>query len=594
MPQRIEDYAALGDMHSMALVGRNGSIDWLCWPRFDSAACFAALLGDERHGRWRLWPTEPVGALSRRYLPGTMVLRTEYTTAGGTVEVLECMPVAGPIPSVVRVVRGLAGRVEMRSALLARFDYGHSIPWTSRIDGDCVALAGPNAIRLRTSVETVLRGDEMIARFDVAAGDTITFQLAWHPSHEPASQLADARTALEDTQRWWSAWAGHGVHRSPWRRQVQESLTVLKALTYAPTGGLLAAATTSLPEEIGGSRNWDYRYCWLRDAGVTLRALTSCGYLEEATAFRDWLLRAVAGDPDQMQIVYGVAGERCLPEFEVDWLPGHQGSRPVRIGNAAAKQFQLDVYGGLVWAMDHAERAGLPPDPGGRTAGLLRACTDFIVDNWQKPDEGLWEVRGARQHFTVSKLMSWVGVDRAIRAVEAGMSRGPLERWRRVRQEIHDDICAHAFDRERGTFVQAYGSTHLDASLLLLPIQGFLPPDDPRITATVEAIRRDLALDGFVARYSTADGTDGLQGGEATFLACSFWMVDALALVGRVDEAGELFERLLAVRNEVGLLAEEYDPVSGCQLGNFPQAYSHVGLVFSADCLVHTSGAVTV
>jgi GH15 family glucan-1,4-alpha-glucosidase len=594
MALNIEDYALLGDTQSVALVGRDGSLDWMCLPRFDSPACFAALLGDGQHGRWKLAPKGGVPVRSqRRYRDDTLVLDTTFTTPDGRVRVTDCMPPRDRTPDVVRVVEGLEGEVAMHLELVIRFDYGSIMPWVRRLpDGRLSAIAGADALVLDSGVETHGEGPSTVADFVVRPGERIPFVLSWHPSHEPPPPRTDAFRAVEDTAAWWREWSSRCSYRGPHRSVVASSLVVLKALTYAPTGGMVAAATTSLPEWPGGVRNWDYRYCWLRDATYTLYSLMLAGHRDEARAWRDWLLRAVAGDPSKLQIMYGVAGERRLDERVLDWLPGYQGSKPVRIGNLAAHQLQLDVYGEVMDTLHQTRREGLAADHD--TLNLQCALLDFLEGAWREADEGLWEVRGPRQHFTHSKVMSWVAFDRAVKMAESGGSAAhtircshggglgdQLERWRALRRTIHDDVCRHAYDPGRNAFTQAYGSPHLDASLLLIPHVGFLPASDPRVLGTVAAVERELMREGLVMRYPTL-GQDGLPPGEGMFLACSFWLADCYALMGRLDEARELYERLLSLRNDVGLLAEEYDPIGKRQLGNFPQAFSHVGLVNTA------------
>jgi len=584
----IEDYALIGDCETAALVGRDGSIDWLCWPRFDSGACFAALLGGPEHGRWRIAPSDAHGRAERRYRGDTLVLETTFETPDGAAAVIDFMPPGGDA-DLVRLVVGRRGRVRMRTELTIRFDYGASVPWVFRLaDGALCAIAGPDMLVLRSPVP--LRGENLttVGEFVVEAGETVAFDLTHAPSHLPPPQPTDSAAALAGTEAFWRGWTSRCIPVGPWTEAVKRSLIVLKALTYSATGGIVAAPTTSLPEELGGTRNWDYRFCWLRDSAFTLLALIDAGYTEEAAAWRDWLLRAAAGSPSQMQIMYGLAGERYLPERELPWLPGYAGSRPVRVGNAAAGQFQLDVYGEVMDAMFQAVRAGLPPHPQGW--GVAGALLEHIERVWTEPDEGIWEVRGPRQNFTHSKVMAWVAVDRAVRSAERFGHAGPIERWRRLREAIHRDVCAQGYDAALGSFVQAYGSKQLDASLLLLPIVGFLPPEDPRIRGTVAAVERRLMVDGLVRRYDTAAVDDGLPPGEGTFLACSFWLADNYALQGRLTEARALFERLLALRNDVGLLAEMYDPVAGRQVGNFPQAFSHVALVNTALNLARARG----
>jgi GH15 family glucan-1,4-alpha-glucosidase len=577
---RIEDYALIGDTQTAALVSRDGSIDWLCMPRFDSGACFAALLGEEHHGRWLLAPAAAPREVRRRYVEGTLVLETELVTDAGRVRIIDCMPPRDRTPDIVRLVEGVEGAVPMRMELIIRFDYGSVVPWIRKAEGVLCATAGPDALALRTAVETHGQGLTTVAEFSVAAGQRVPFVLSWHPSHQPPPPPLDAIAAVEDTVAWWREWTSRCTYRGPWREAVERSLVTLKALTYGPTGGIVAAPTTSLPESIGGIRNWDYRFCWLRDATFTLYALLISGHREEACAWREWLLRAVAGSPARLQILYGVAGERRLPEVVLDWLPGYERSAPVHIGNAAAQQLQLDVYGEVMDVLHQARRLGLPPDPWAWQ--VEHELLDFLESAWQQPDEGLWEVRGPRQHFTHSKVMAWVAFDRAAKAVERFGLDGPAGRWRALAAEIHEEVCRQGFDAQRLCFTQAYGSPRLDASLLMIPLVGFLPPTDPRVAGTVRAIEQELVHDGFVLRYRTEEVDDGLPPGEGAFLACTFWLADNYAMTGRVDEARRLFERLLSLRNDVGLLSEEYDPVAGRMLGNFPQAFSHVGLVNTA------------
>lgn len=584
MPLRIEDYALISDCETAALVGRNGSIDWLCWPRFDSAACFAALLGGPEHGRWLIAPKDPAPRVTRRYRPGTLILETRFETAEGAVLLIDFMPPRGKLSDVVRLVVGERGRVAMRAELVLRFDYGAAVPWVTRQeDGALRAVAGPDMTVLRTSAP--LHGEDLktVGEFAVAAGETVAFALTYAPSHLPPPAAIDPVTALKETEAFWCRWSGRCGAAGEWSDAVQRSLITLKALTYRPTGGIVAAATTSLPEQLGGPRNWDYRFCWVRDATLTLLALMNAGYYDEAAAWRDWLLRAVAGSPAQMQIMYGLAGERRLTEWEVPWLPGYEGSMPVRIGNAAHGQLQLDVYGEMMDALHQARRGRIPASKA--AWALQRALLDHLEAVWREPDEGIWEVRGGRRHFTYSKVMAWVAFDRAVKAADGFGLDGPVERWRRLRAEIHEDVCRRGFDAELGSFVQAYGARQLDASLLLLPAVGFLPPADPRVRGTVAAVERRLLVDGFVLRYDTAEVADGLPPGEGAFLACSFWLADAYVLLGRIDDARRLFERLLSLRNDVGLLAEEYDPRAGRLVGNFPQAFSHIALVNTAHNL---------
>jgi GH15 family glucan-1,4-alpha-glucosidase len=585
MAAPIEDYALIGDTHTAALVSREGSIDWLCLPRFDSPACFAALLGDPSNGYWRLAPVGPVREVRRRYQGDTLVLETEHQTDDGVVRVVDCMPPRQADPDVARVVEGVSGRVPMRMELTIRFDYGSIVPWVRHVQGALHAIAGPDSVWLRTPVPVHGENWTTLADFTVAEGERVPFMLTWHASHRQAPRRIDPVKALGDTEAWWGEWASGIGYSGGWQDAVIRSLLTLKALTYAPTGGIVAAPTTSLPEWPGGVRNWDYRYCWLRDATFTLSALMLAGLGDEAKAWREWLLRAVAGQPRQMQILYGVAGERRITEQELEWLSGYQGSRPVRVGNAAVNQFQLDVYGEVMDTLHLGRHIGLESD---ETAwDFQRALLEFLESNWREPDEGIWEIRGPRRHFTHSKVMAWVALDRAIKAVELLGHDGPVDRWRGIRRELHDEVCREGYDSERDSFVQYYGAHHLDASLLLIPLVGFLPASDPRVKGTVAAIQRELTVDGLVHRYPPEESqpVDGLPPGEGTFLACTFWLADNLALMGRRDEALTIFERLLTLRNDVGLLAEEFDPASGRQLGNFPQAFSHVALVNTANYL---------
>ena len=580
---RIEDYALIGDCQTAALVARDGSIDWLCWPRFDSAACFAALLGTPGNGRWRIAPAGEEAQSQRRYRDGTLVLETEFRTATGTVAVIDFMPVRESVSDLVRLVVGRGGRVAMEMELVLRFDYGASVPWVTRLaDGSegVRAIAGPDMVVLRAAVPLRGVGMTTCARFDVAEGDIVPFVLTHGPSHLAPPEPIDAEQALAETEAFWKSWSGKCSVTGRWTEPVRRSLITLKALIYAPTGGMVAAATTSLPERFGGVRNWDYRFCWLRDATITLQALMYAGYFDEASAWRDWLVRAVAGSPEQAQIMYGLGGERRLTELTLDWLPGYEGAAPVRIGNAAAGQLQLDVYGEVMDALHQARKGGVAGS--GAAWNLQRSLVAHLEKIWHLPDEGLWEVRSGRRQFTYSKIMAWVALDRAIKGVEHFGLEGPIERWRETRKRIHDDVCTHGYSEKLGSFVQSYESDELDASLLLIPMTGFLPAEDPRVRGTVEAIRSSLMAEGFVRRYHTHSADDGLPPGEGAFLACSFWLADNLALQKRWDEATGLFERLLALRNDVGLLAEEYDPRTGRMLGNFPQAFSHVALVNTA------------
>jgi GH15 family glucan-1,4-alpha-glucosidase len=583
MALRIEDYAIVGDTETVALVGNNGSIDWLCFPRFDSAACFAALLGDANNGRWLIAPAVATTRVDRRYRPGTLVLETDFETPEGAVRVVDCMLPREGSPDVIRLVEGLRGRVPMQLQLNPRFDYGHRVPLVSSVPGGAIAVAGPEALSLRTSVDLDVTNGSISSQFTVSAGDQVWFRLVWFPSHEGEPEQTDAAVALSRTEAWWRSWSERCSYQGPYRETVLRSLMTLKALTYAPTGGIVAAATTSLPEEIGGVRNWDYRYCWLRDGAFTIAALARFGYTDEAIAMGAWLRRAVAGDPAQMQIMYGIGGEARLTEFELPWLSGYERSRPVRVGNAASDQFQLDVYGEVIAGAYSAAEAGVQPrEDASKSPGLnLEAIIDTVERRWREPDEGIWEVRGEHQHFTYSKFSAWYAVDRAIKFAETAGRDYPVEDWQRLRQEIHDDICQHGYDTDRQSFVQYYGGKALDASLLLIPGSGFLANDDPRIVGTVSAIQRELAKGPFVSRYSTEEGVDGLAGSEGAFLICSFWLVNALAHVGRTDEAQRNLDVLLALQNDVGLLSEEYDPEAKRLLGNFPQAFSHIGLLSS-------------
>jgi GH15 family glucan-1,4-alpha-glucosidase len=589
MALRIEDYALIGDTHTAALVGRNGSIDWLCLPRLDSDACFAALLGDFRHGHWSLAPAGSFRTVRRGYRGDTLVLETELATGEGAVRVIDCMPVRGERPVLIRLVEGIRGRVRMRSDLAVRFDYGLVRP-RIRLEGRRVrAVAGPDTVIVDADVAHELRDDRCLAEFDVAEGDRVGFRLAWSAPRQEDPEPFDAAREVRTTERWWRDWAAGCDYAGEYREHVLRSLITLKALSYAPSGGIAAAVTTSLPEKLGGTRNWDYRYCWIRDATFTLMALLVAGYEDEAAAWREWLLRALAGEPERIQIVYGVEGERRLPESELDWLPGYAGSRPVRVGNSAATQFQLDVYGELMDALHQARTHGIPPDP--QAWQVQRELMDFLESHWRDPDNGLWEMRGPRRHFTHSKVMAWVAVDRAIRAVEHDEVDGPLGAWKRLRSDIHDEVCERGYDGR--AFTQYYGSSTLDASVLLIPAVGFLPADDPRMESTVAAIEKHLCQNGFVMRYTMDDGTDeidDLPAGDGAFLACSFWLADNYILRGRVDEGRALFERLLELCNDVGLLSEEYDPHAGRLVGNVPQAFSHVALVNTAHNLANSHG----
>ncbi|WP_062205270.1 glycoside hydrolase family 15 protein [Aureimonas sp. AU12] len=590
MHPRIEDYALIGDCETAALVGRDGSIDWLCFPRFDSPAVFAALLGSPENGRWRIAPTDEGATCERRYRAGTLILETTFRTPTGAAMLIDFMPPRDGRPDLVRIVVGLEGAVEFDFDLVMRFDYGRSVPWVSTLDdGTLTAIAGPDMLVLSAPVD--LHGEDMHTRgsFRVTAGQRVAFTMSHQPSHLAPLAPIDPEHSLADTQAFWREFSDRCPEVDGYTEDVKRSLITLKALTYRPTGGIVAAATTSLPELAGGARNWDYRYCWLRDATLTLMAFMHLGYYEEAHAWRDWLMRAVAGNPAQMQIMYGVAGERHLLEWEVPWLDGFRASKPVRVGNAAAGQFQIDVYGELADMLAQAQTGGLEPHP--RTPAIAGAIMPFLEANWREPDEGIWEVRGERQHFVHSKVMAWVAFDRAAKMAET-REGGADEAvaWRAVAQEIHADVCARGFDAELGSFVQAYGSKSLDASLLHILLTGFLPPEDPRVVGTVAAIERRLLHHGFVLRYDTSETDDGLAGEEGAFLACSFWLADAYVLLGRIEDAARLFERLRMLQNDVGLLAEEYDPKAGEMLGNFPQAFSHVGLVVTALNLSRAKG----
>jgi GH15 family glucan-1,4-alpha-glucosidase len=576
---RIEDYALLGDLHTAALVGRDGSIDWLCLPNFDSPACFAALLDTPAAGRWQLAPASGGTCTSRRYRGDTLVLETEWRTHGGHVRVIDFMPPRDSASDLVRIVEGVSGSVPMRSELRLRFDYGQVVPWVRRTPTGVAAVAGPDSVWLRTPAPLDGREKATYSDFVVRAGDRVPFVMTWSPSHHRAPARGDAEECLRRTMGYWEEWSARAALTGRWRDEIQRSLIVLKALTFAPTGGIVAAATTSLPEQVGGPRNWDYRYCWLRDSTYVLQALLAAGYVDEAKAWRDWLLRAAAGDPAKLQIMYGLDGTRRLPEYELPWLSGYEGSAPVRVGNAAADQLQLDVWGEVLDGLHLARQAGLSHHDD--AWDLQVALLDYLEGAWREPDNGLWEMRGPRRHFVHSKVMAWVAFDRMVSAVRDSHLPGDVDLWEARRDEIHAEVCERGYDAERGSFTQAYDSTELDASLLLIPRVGFLPGDDPRVAGTVEAIQRDLTEDGFVLRYRNTSSDDGLPGGEGVFVACSFWLVDALHAIGRDQEAITLYERLLGLRNDVGLLSEEWDPKERRQLGNTPQAFSHFPLVVS-------------
>ena len=581
---RIEDYGLIGDLQTAALVGRNGSIDWLCFPRFDSGACFAALLGNDENGRWLLAPDCEIERVERRYREHSLVHELDFHTEHGSVRIIDFMPPRGDAPDVVRIVEGLEGSVPMRMELVLRFDYGRIVPWVRRLEDDTrIAIAGPDAVAFRTPVD--VRGENLstVADFTVEAGERIPFVLTWFPSHLDPPRAITPDHAYQDTCEYWDEWLVPCTFGGRYSEAVFRSLMVLKAMTYRPTGGIVAAPTTSLPEQIGGVRNWDYRYCWLRDASFALAALVGNGFVEEAGAWRAWLLRAVAGDPEGIQIMYGPAGERRLLEFELPWLEGYEGSQPVRVGNGASTQFQLDVYGEVADVLYQARRRGLPGDYS--AWALLRHLIQSLETRWREPDEGIWEVRGPRRHFTHSKVMAWVAFDRGLRLIDELGRDGPKERWLEIRDAIKAEVLERGFDEELGSFVQSYDSKRLDASLLTIPLYGFLPADDPRVRGTLEAIRRELLVDGFVQRYRHDPGVesvDGLPPGEGAFFLCSFWFVDNLILLGELDEAHAMFERLLSLRNDLGLLSEEYDPELKRLVGNFPQAFSHIGLVNTA------------
>jgi GH15 family glucan-1,4-alpha-glucosidase len=577
----IEDYGLIGDLQTAGLVGRDGSVEWLCLPRFDSASCFSALLGDERHGRWLVAPAAEVRATSRRYRPGTLVLETKFETADGTARVIDFMPRRGEgPPRLMRIVEGVRGRVPMRMELSLRPDYASITPWVEPVPDGAVATAGPDTFRLSTPLELGIENGSVSAEFVAVEGARERLTLTWHLSYEEGPPVEDADSALARTEAWWREWSARCVYEGAYRDEVLTSLIVLKAMTSETTGGVIAAPTTSLPEDIGGERNWDYRYCWLRDSVLTLEALLAGGYTEEAVAFRDFLLRVGTGDPATVQIMYGIGGERRLTEFELDDLPGYEGSKPVRIGNAASEQFQLDVYGEVAGVMYTSTEALGTIEK--RLWPRWRAVIDHAETIWRQPDDGIWEARGPQQHYTYSKVMAWVVFDRGVRLAERYDLDAPLERWKQIRDEIHREVCEQGYDSERRTFTQYYGSKELDASVLNIPLVGFLPGTDERVTGTIDAVSRELGRDGFVSRYSTAETDDGLSGDEGQFLACSFWLVSALARNGRADEARTLFERLLGLTNDLGLLAEEYDVARQRQVGNFPQAFSHLALIVAA------------
>jgi GH15 family glucan-1,4-alpha-glucosidase len=590
VPGRIEDYALIGDCETAALISIAGSLDWLCWPRFDSGACFAALLGTEKNGRWLLAPADARATCKRRYRGDSLILETEYETSEGAVLVIDFMPLRDGVSNVVRTVIGKRGHVAMCTEIILRFDYGSVVPWVSRLDdGTWRAIAGPDMITLRTDVELQGRDLTTVSEFTIGAGESKSFVMTWGPSNEPPPKAADPDSALRITEEFWKHWASHGTYDGPWREAVMRSLVTLKSLTFHPTGGIVAAPTTSLPEQLGGSRNWDYRFCWLRDATLTLLALMNGGYYREAEAWRDWLLRACAGAPDQVQIMYGLGGERLLPEWEIPWLPGYENAKPVRVGNAAHEQLQHDVFGEVMDALHQARVGGLAELPD--AWNLEKALLKQLEKVWREPDHSIWEMRGEPQHFTHSKVMAWVAFDRAVRSAEQFKLDGPLDRWKQIRQEIHDEVCAKAFNPKVNAFTQSYSSKLADASTLMFAPLGFLPPDDPRIRGTVEYVEKHLLVDGFVLRYDSDATDDGLPAGEGAFLACSFWLADNYVLLGRRNDAIALFERLLSLRNDVGLLAEEFDPRVQRQCGNFPQGFSHIAMLSTAFNLAKDQSA---
>src|SRR6202140_1880010 len=584
----IEDYAMIGDCHTAALVSKLGSIAWLCLPHFDSPACFAALLGTDKNGYWSISPVEPIRSLRRRYREGTLILETEFETENGSATLIDCMSVREEAPELLRVVVGTRGQIRMKSELAIRFDYGSVVPWVRRTDDGISAIAGPDMIRLRSEVP--LRGEDMktVSEFTVAKGQQVPFNLTWYPSHQEEPARLDVNSAIQKTEKWWREWSDCCAYQGQWRDAVVRSLITLKGLTFLPTGGIVAAPTTSLPELIGGVRNWDYRFCWVRDATLTLQSLVQAGYLDEARDWREWLMRAVAGSPAELNIVYGLRGERRLTELELTWLPGYENSAPVRTGTAAYKQYQLDIFGGVANTLFQARQAGLGPSKHNRH-DVADAMLEFLETGWKQPDEGIWEMRGPRRHFVHSKMMAWVAVDRLIRSAELGRFATNIPGGKKLRDAIHEQVCREGFDADLNSFVQFYGSKPLDASLLMMPLVGFLPAEDPRGIGTVKAVEEHLMRDGFVERYTQDPAVDGIPHGEGAFLACSFWLADNYELQGRHKDAVQMFERLLEIRNDVGLLSEEYDPVAKRQLGNFPQAFSHVGLLNTAFTLMRDS-----
>ena len=578
----------IGDCHTAALVSKQGSIDWLCLPHFDSPACFAALLGTVEHGHWSISPAEPVRSVRRCYRDGTLILETTFETENGSATLVDCMIPGSEMPELLRVAVGTRGQIRMKLELVIRFDYGSVVPWVRRIDGGISAIAGPDMVRLRSDVPLQDENMKTGAEFTVSEGQKISFDLAWYPSHRREPEPVNVDVAIQKTEEWWREWSGRCAFQGKWRDAVLRSLVTLKGLTFLPTGGIVAAPTTSLPELLGGVRNWDYRFCWVRDATLTLQALLNAGYLDEAREWREWLLRAVAGSPSELNIVYGLHGERRLTELELAWLPGYEKSAPVRTGNAAYQQYQLDIFGEVVNTLFQAREAGLQPAEHDHH-GVALAMLEFLETGWEKPDEGIWEMRGPRRHFVHSKMMAWVAVDRLIRSAEKGGFTVEMARWQKLREAIHEQVCRQGFDADMNSFVQYYGGKYLDASVLMMPLVGFLPPDDPRVIGTVKAIETHLVKNGFVGRYTQDPAVDGLPHGEGTFLPCSFWLADNYELQGRHEDAVRMFERLLEIRNDVGLLSEEYDPVAKRQLGNFPQAFSHVGLVNTAFNLSRSS-----
>jgi GH15 family glucan-1,4-alpha-glucosidase len=578
----------IGDCHTAALVSNQGSIDWLCLPNFDSPACFAALLGTAEHGRWSISPADPIRSIRRSYRDGSLILETTFETESGSATLIDCMTPRTGMPELLRMVVGRRGQIRMKLELVIRFDYGSIVPWVQQTGSGLSAIAGPDMIRLHADVPLHNENMKTQAEFTVSEGQKVSFDLTWYPSHEREPAPVNIEAAIEETENWWREWSDRCTYEGKWRDAVRRSLVTLKGLTFLPTGGIVAAPTTSLPEQLGGVRNWDYRFCWVRDATLTLQALLNAGYLDEAREWREWLLRAVAGSPAELNILYGLHGERRLTELELPWLPGYENSAPVRTGNAAYKQYQLDIFGEVANTLFQAREAGLEPAKDSRNE-VAPTMLEFLETGWERPDEGIWEVRGPRRHFVHSKMMAWVAVDRLIRSAEKGRFTIDMVRWKRLREAIHEQVCRQGFDADMNSFVQYYGGKHLDASILQMPLVGFLPADDARVIGTVKAIETHLMENGFVGRYTEDPAVDGLPHGEGTFLPCSFWLADNYELQGRHEEAVRMFERLLEIRNDVGLLSEEYDPVAKRQLGNFPQAFSHVGLVNTAFHLSHES-----